>query len=137
MLKKLYKFLIFPYTLFLLYLMLLGFGREQSSQHIVRFTPILSTVNFIHNTTHWQHIFINLIGNIIMFTPFGFLGWIHPKFNDFKTLLFNFISVIIIIETLQYFSRMGVFDIDDLFFNAFGLWIGFMIYKKTTQKRRF
>ncbi|MDO4763507.1 MAG: VanZ family protein [Flavobacteriaceae bacterium] len=130
MLRKFYTFLILLYALLLLYLMLLGFGREQFSQHIVRFAPIASTFYFVQNTTHWQDIFINLIGNIVLFMPFGFLGWVKPKWNDFQTLLFDFLTAIIIVESLQYFSKMGVFDIDDLFFNAFGLWLGYQIYLK-------
>lgn len=132
-LKKLYKVFIFPYALLLLYLMLLGFGREQSNYHIIRLIPIISTIEFIQNASSTKHIITNILGNIILFIPFGLLKWIFPKIDDFKTLLFHFLSVIIIIETLQYFTRMGVFDIDDLFLNTFGLWLGYLLYKKVTH----
>lgn len=132
-LKKLYKVFIFPYTLLLLYLMLLGFGREQFNYHIIRLTPIISTIEFIQNAKSIKHIITNILGNIILFIPFGFLKWVFPKIDNFKTLLFHFLSIIIIIETLQYFTRMGVFDIDDLLLNSFGLWIGYLLHKKVTH----
>lgn len=64
-----------------------------------------------------------------MFTPYGFLGIVFPKLNNFKTLIINFLFVIILIESLQYFTRLGVFDIDDVILNTFGVTIGFWTYK--------
>lgn len=64
-----------------------------------------------------------------MFTPFGFLGIVFPKLNDFKTLIINFLTAVIIIESLQYFTRLGVFDIDDIILNMVGVAIGFWIYR--------
>lgn len=130
MLKKFYRFLILPYTLFLLYLMFLGFGREPFSQPIVRLSPIISTLEFIQQAKTLQHILINIIGNIVMFIPFGFLGWIYPKYQSFKILILDFLTILTIVEGLQYFTKLGVFDVDDFILNTFGVWIGFVIYKK-------
>lgn len=127
MLKKLYIIFILPYSITLLYLMLLGFGREQYSSHLIRLSPVISTIELAQNSRSLWHILSNLLGNIILFIPFGFLGWVNARFNDYKILIFNFLSAIIIIETLQYFSRMGVFDIDDLILNAIGASIGFWL----------
>ncbi|WP_348635911.1 hypothetical protein [Chryseobacterium scophthalmum] len=44
MLKKFYKFIILPYTIFLLYLMFFGMGRLQYEDNIVRIKPIVSTI---------------------------------------------------------------------------------------------
>ena len=65
-----------------------------------------------------------------MFTPFGFLGIVFPKLNDFKTLIINFVYAIIIVESLQYLTRLGVFDIDDIILNNVGESIGFWFYRK-------
>ena len=64
-----------------------------------------------------------------MFMPFGFLGIVFPKLNNLKALIINFLSAIILVESLQYFTRLGVFDIDDVILNTFGVAIGFWIYK--------
>ena len=127
--RKIYRIFIFPYTIFLLYLMFLGFGREQHEANIVRLLPFVSTILFVQNTTSWESIIINLLGNIIMFIPFGFLGWLNVKYFSFKKLIVDFLSVLIIVEALQYLTRLGVFDIDDLALNSLGVWIGFQIRK--------
>ena len=127
--RKIYCIFIFPYTIFLLYLMFLGFGREQHEANIVRLLPFVSTILFVQNTTSWESIIINLFGNIIMFIPFGFLGWLNTKYFSFKKLIVDFLSVLIIVEILQYLTRLGVFDIDDLALNSLGVWIGFQMRK--------
>lgn len=127
--KKIYRIFILPYTIFLLYLMLLGFGREQHEANIVRLLPLVSTILFVQNTTSWESIIINLFGNIIMFIPFGFLGWLNAKYFSFKKLIVDFLSALIIVEALQYLTRLGVFDIDDLALNSLGVWIGFQMRK--------
>ena len=127
--RKIYRFFILPYTIFLLYLMFLGFGREQHEANIVRLLPLVSTILFVQNTTSWESIIINLFGNIIMFIPFGFLGWLNVKYFSFKRLIVDFLSALIIVEALQYLTRLGVFDIDDLALNSLGVWIGFQMRK--------
>ena len=127
--RKIYRIFILPYIIFLLYLMFLGFGREQHEANIVRLLPFISTVFFVQNTTSWESIIINLFGNIIMFIPFGFLGWLNAKYFSFKKLIVDFLSVLIIVEALQYLTRLGVFDIDDLALNSLGVWIGFQMRK--------
>ena len=127
--RKIYRIFIFPYTIFMLYLMFLGFGREQHEANIVRLLPFVSTILFVQNTTSWESIIINLFGNIIMFIPFGFLGWLNAKYFSFKKLIVDFLSTLIIVEALQYLTRLGVFDIDDLALNFIGVWIGFRMRK--------
>ena len=127
--RKIYRIFILPYTIFLLYLMFLGFGREQHEANIVRLLPFVSTVLFVQNTTSWESIIINLLGNIIMFIPFGFLGWLNAKYFSFKKLIVDFLSALIIVEALQYLTRLGVLDIDDLALNSLGVWIGFQMRK--------
>ena len=109
--------------------MFLGFGREQHEANIVRLLPFVSTILFVQNTTSWESIIINLLGNIIMFIPFGFLGWLNAKYFSFKKLIVDFLSALIIVEALQYLTRLGVFDIDDLALNFIGVWIGFRMRK--------
>lgn len=134
MLKKFYKIIIVPYTLFLLYLMFLGMGRFQYEDHLISVEPVFSTLEFIQNSIDWKNIVIIVLGNIIMFIPFGFLGWVFPELNDLKTLLYSFISTIVIVEALQYFTRMGIFEVDDIILNTFGVWLGWQI-RKVLEKR--
>ena len=135
MLKKFYKFIILPYTIFLLYLMFFGMGRLQYEDNIVRIKPIVSTIWFIQETISWLDIIRIVLGNVVMFIPFGFLGWIFPQLKNLKNLVITFVSAIVIVEALQYFSRLGVFDVDDVLLNTFGVFLGFLI--RNFLERRF
>ncbi|MGE6394814.1 VanZ family protein [Chryseobacterium scophthalmum] len=135
MLKKFYKFIILPYTIFLLYLMFFGMGRLQYEDNIVRIKPIVSTVWFIQETISWLDIIRIVLGNVVMFIPFGFLGWVFPQLKNLKSLIITFVSAIVIVEALQYFSRLGVFDVDDVLLNTFGVFLGFLI--RNFLERRF
>lgn len=126
MVKKLFKITIVPYTLFLLYLMFLGMGRFQYEDNLITVEPVLSTIKFIQGAMSWKDIVIIVVGNIVMFIPFGFLGWIFPKLSDLKSLLFAFIPAITIVEGLQYFTRMGIFEVDDILLNTFGVYLGWL-----------
>lgn len=134
MLKKFYKIIIIPYTLFLLYLMFLGMGRTQYEDNLLTVAPIISTINFIKGCISWKDIIMIVAGNVVMFIPFGFLGWIFPQCKELKSLLFSFISAITIVEGLQYFTRMGIFEVDDIILNTFGVFLGWMIYRYLENK---
>lgn len=134
MLKKFYKIIIVPYTLFLLYLMFFGMGRTQMEDNLLTVEPIISTINFIKGCISWKEIVVIVAGNVVMFIPFGFLGWIFSKLNELKSLLFTFISAITIVEGLQYFTRMGIFEVDDIILNTFGVFLGFLMKKFIEQR---
>ncbi len=114
--------------------MFFGFGRSQYDINIVRLIPMFSTVGFVKQTILWKTIIINIFGNILIFVPFGFLGIVFPKLNQFWILILDFLFAIIIVESLQYFTRLGVFDIDDVILNTVGVAIGFWIYRKWASR---
>jgi len=114
--------------------MFLGMGRSQYSDNVIRVQPIFATLGFIKNTIRWWDSMRIVLGNIIMFMPFGFLGWIFPKLNNLKSNIFTFISAITIVEALQYFTRLGIFEVDDIILNTFGVFLGFLL-KQVAEKR--
>lgn len=134
MLKKFYKISIVPYTLFLLYLMFFGMGRTQMEDNLLTVEPIFSTINFIKGCISWKDIVMIVVGNVVMFIPFGLLGWIFPELKDLKSLLFTFISTITIVEAIQYFTRMGIFEVDDIILNTFGVFLGFLMRRFAESK---
>ncbi|PWN63134.1 VanZ family protein [Chryseobacterium oncorhynchi] len=127
MLKKIYKIIIIPYSLFLLYLMFLGMGRFQYDDNLITVEPVFSTIKFIQGAMSWKDIVVIVVGNIVMFIPFGFLGWSFPELRKLKTLIFTFVSAIVIVEALQYFTRMGIFEVDDIILNTFGVYLGWRL----------
>lgn len=134
MLKKIYTIIIVPYTLFLLYLMFLGMGRFQYEENLITVEPVFSTIKFIQGPTKTIDIVMIVLGNIMMFIPFGFMGWVIPGLKKLKPLIFGFISCIVIVEALQYFTRMGIFEVDDILLNTFGVYIGWLLRRFLDRK---
>lgn len=127
MLKKFYKIVILPFTVFLLYLMFFGMGRTQYEDHVIRVEPLFATLGFIENTVSWFEIIKIVVGNVVMFIPFGFLGWVSPRLENLRENILFFISAIVIVEALQYFTRLGIFEVDDVILNTFGVFLGWQI----------
>lgn len=125
-LKALYKGCIISYTLMILYLMFV-WHRSPYPQNIVRLAPFVSTILFIKKSILWKSIIINIVGNVVMFIPFGTVGFVYPKYRRLKPLVIDFISAITVVEALQYFTRLGVFDVDDIILNTIGVIIGFKL----------
>ena len=72
--------------------------------------------------------FRNVIGNIVLFIPFGFLTSYYldlekKRYNILLTLLIS-----IVIETIQ-LSIGRAFDIDDIILNIVGSFIGCLLYR--------
>ena len=73
---------------------------------------------------------INVIGNTLIFVPFGALLFIFSKkLAKFHNTVILSLLLSLIIETTQYFTRVGVFDVDDIILNTLGGVIGWIIYK--------
>ncbi|MPW27316.1 hypothetical protein GC105_16240 [Alkalibaculum sp. M08DMB] len=73
--------------------------------------------------------FKNVLGNIVMFLPFGIFMTYLIKYKKFISVLVYSMSFSIFIEVMQYFfltSRRA--DIDDVLLNTFGAIIGYVIY---------
>lgn len=70
----------------------------------------------------------DLLLNIILFIPFGFLlPFLWPKLNIWKT---TFIGILfsVCIESTQYIFQLGCCDIDDIINNTFGTFAGYVLY---------
>ena len=73
---------------------------------------------------------INVIGNTLIFVPFGALLFIFSKkLAKFHNTVLLSLLLSLAIETTQYFTRVGVFDVDDIMLNTLGGIIGWIIYK--------
>lgn len=69
----------------------------------------------------------NIIGNIMLFIPYGFIASYLLKNKKFSVITILTIIVSLTIETVQYYIGR-VFDIDDIILNLLGGIIGFLIY---------
>ena len=89
------------------------------------FTPFKEMFRY----TLGSNLFIkNVIGNMVMFMPYGFFTGYFLKINKVSVVLLLSMLVSTSIEVIQgYIDR--VFDIDDIILNVIGSIIGFLIYK--------
>lgn len=83
---------------------------------------------------------VNLIGNIALLIPIGFIvPLIYQKLN-WKSLLFIAIIAGLSIELPQVALGVGIFDIDDILLNALGVMIGywsFLIFAKWLRLKKY
>lgn len=70
----------------------------------------------------------NIIGNIIMFIPFGFFSSYYLKSNKKSFIFFLTLIVSLVIECIQ--LKIGrAFDVDDIILNMIGSLCGYYIYR--------
>lgn len=74
-----------------------------------------------------QVVFINMIGNIVLFIPLGIILKINIKTNLKYTLAF---IIIITLELIQLLTKRGIFDFNDIILNNIGSLLGMLLIKK-------
>lgn len=137
-----WRFLFVIYCGIMLWLL---FGRSQGWTENLSYRQILTqNINLIPLQTirdYWNvvfyrtndayllHCFINLAGNVLLFIP---AGWLLPKIFAFQRNFFRFFATcagsILLIESVQLFTLLGSFDIDDVILNLAGMTFGFIVY---------
>lgn len=99
-------------------------GMETDSIHPPFYSYKLAWNQF--SAREWR----NIILNILMFVPFGFLLPVGiKKCRRFWVTYLAGLTFTIIIEITQLVSRRGIFEIDDIIDNFWGAMIGYGIYK--------
>jgi len=85
---------------------------------------------------HWFNFLGNIFGNIVIFIPFGFIA--IKVFRIFKFLPVVILAFIlsVSIEISQYYTGLGVADIDDVILNTAGAAIGFYLCKRFFNEYR-
>jgi glycopeptide antibiotics resistance protein len=77
---------------------------------------------------------INLFGNIVVFMPVGILlPCICKKADSYAAMLITAITLPVIVETVQYYTRTGVADVDDVLLNFIGIILGFLLYRMVAR----
>lgn len=76
--------------------------------------------------------FKNVIGNIVLFIPYGIFASMYTKINKLFHAIVLIVFASIIVETTQLMIGR-VFDIDDILLNIIGGLIGYGIYSLTNK----
>lgn len=117
--------------LFAIYIILLAyfcffsehFGRNLSSEYrynLVLFKELKRFVTY-RKEVGIESFIVNIIGNVLAFTPFGFaLPIISPRNRKFLSIVFLSFEFSLAIELIQIIFKVGIFDVDDLFLNTLG-----------------
>lgn len=132
MLKRLFYFL---YLLFLVYIVwiLPGEAKPHATMNLIPLQTIrLYFTAFIHGYVPMYIIISNLIGNIVLFIPIGFLLFNYLRhMGGIVILFFSFYipGYIEIVQLLLYLVGYGTrsLDIDDVLLNMLGIWIGYFV----------
>lgn len=124
--------LLFAVYIALLLFMVFGWDRMENSEYrynLVLFSEIKRFFCY-RDIVGYRSFFANVVGNFIVFVPFGFLvpTLSKYKFNIILVTLLSF-EFSLLIEIIQLFTRLGSFDVDDLFLNTLGGFTGFVVYK--------
>lgn len=78
----------------------------------------------------------NLLGNIVPFMPFGFLlPIVYPKLCTLKQVFICGLIFTLSIEVLQFLTRLGSFDIDDIILNMSGILFGWLLFRLNKSYR--
>lgn len=140
--KKQTKVLIqrMAWILFVIYLVILvyflffseRYGRTITSQNykynLVLFQEIKRFIRYRHQLG-WESFLVNIVGNVMAFTPFGFvLPIISPNSRKFFNILLLSFEFTMTIELLQLLLKVGIFDVDDIFMNTLGGVIGYCCF---------
>ena len=87
----------------------------------------------IERITQWWAL-KNLLGNIIPFIPFGFLLPVtYKKFSSAISVFVIGLASILVIESFQFFTKLGSFDVDDIILNMTGIVCGYVIFLVTNR----
>lgn len=139
--QPLVRFLFLVYALIMLWLL---FGRasgwadglpyQEALAQRINFTPLKTIRNYwyvIQNGTSQglrNHCIINLVGNVVLFIPIGFLlPRIWPKLRNFFLFLLICTASILLVESVQLFALLGSFDVDDVILNLAGMLLGYLL----------
>ena len=78
---------------------------------------------------------LNTAGNVLAFVPFGFFLPIVSarRHNFFRILIAGFLFSGLI-ETVQLATRLGSFDVDDIFLNTIGVVAGYFIFRLALRR---
>lgn len=136
------------YILAIVYFLLLSdiYGRGDGySDYRYNLIPFLEITRFIRSafnggSIHYVDVFVNLIGNVVAFVPFGALiRWVrNRKTGLWIAVLYTFLFSLAI-ELIQLATKVGVFDVDDLILNTCGGVVGYVCYRilRAIDRRRY
>jgi len=98
------------------------------------FIPLKSIFQFLFKGNNIKISLENVLGNIVVFVPFGFLlPTLLDRTNKFKIVVLSSFILSLMFEVIQLFTVLGDFDVDDILLNTIGGILGYLFYKLLTH----
>lgn len=135
------KVLFVLYIIFVFYFLLISeiYGRTGEMQEYHYNLILFKEIKRFWNYRNQLGIFAtatNLLGNVLIFLPFGFFMAMASKYRSFlSTVIYSF-ALSLTIELSQLFMKVGCFDVDDLLLNTIGGMMGFVAFSICNVIRR-
>lgn len=90
---------------------------------------LFKTIKMYVNYAYKLNSFENLVGNVVVFIPFGYiLPKVRRGAEHWLTLMLWALFFSLGIEMFQLLSAFGAFDVDDLLLNVTGALIGYFVH---------
>ena len=112
---------------------LFDYSTWRGTTNFVPFETIMRYINYAQYF-NMNLIIVNLLGNLLIFTPMGFLlPLLAKRFRRVWPILFVGFCSSLVVETIQFIFRVGSSDVDDLILNTAGAGLGYLVYKGMLQ----
>lgn len=119
------EMMMLTFIVYILCLFQIVTSQDVSSIHGVNVTLFKELTRYQIGTKLFYR---NIIGNIIMFIPFGFFTSYYLKLNKKRVIFYLTLVVSIVIELIQ--LKIGrAFDVDDIILNMMGSLLGYYLYR--------
>ncbi|MBQ8559571.1 MAG: VanZ family protein [Tyzzerella sp.] len=135
------KILFVLYILFVFYFLLVSesYGRIGEMQDYRYNLVLFKEIKRFWNYREQLGIFAtatNLLGNILIFLPFGFFMPMASRYRSFLTTSIYSLALSLVVELSQLFLKVGCFDVDDLLLNTIGGMLGYITFTVCNVIRR-
>ena len=131
---------VISWILFCIYLVMLDYylffseqlGRVPKDSYQYNLKPFAEINRYLKyaDKLGYFSVILNLVGNVICFMPFGFvIPVLAVRYRGLgKMLLLSFLASLLV-ETIQLFSKLGSFDVDDILLNTLGGVLGYLLFR--------
>lgn len=135
------KVLFILYVGFLIYFLFLAewYGRSEISENYRYNLELFKEIKRFVTYREQLGMFVvlaNLLGNILIFVPYGFFISMAGRTRGFFKTFFCSMFLSLCVEIVQLITRVGSFDVDDILLNTIGGVLGYIIFVMCNGIRR-
>ena len=133
------------FLLYLLVMLLLLFHRTRTEGYSFNLQPFVTIRGYLRairlehpgSGALRRYGWINLMGNLLAFVPLGvFLPCLFRPQRRFWLFLLTATALVCAVELLQFSTRAGALDVDDLILNLPGACLGWLLWRGLAGKAR-